>query len=50
MSEQEKDRFSGEDENEVEAHRRESNMSEDQKASQDDESSDDFEAHRRSSV
>lgn len=46
MSEQEKERFGSEDENEVEAHRRNSSMSEDQNAS-DDESSDDFEAHRR---
>ncbi len=46
MSEQEKERFGSEDENEVEAHRRDSSMRDDANAS-DDDSSDDFEAHRR---
>jgi hypothetical protein len=52
MSEQERDRRSSDDErfqretDDVEAHRRNSSMTEDQKASED-ESSEDFEAHKK---
>ena len=47
MSEQEQDKFrrDADEENEVELHRRNSEMTDDPEAS--DESSDDFEAHRR---
>ena len=47
MSEQDKERFAGDDERaEVEGHRRVADMTDDANKS-DDDSSDDFEAHRR---